>query len=177
MKGGMQQYELTFILGEKATPEEGKSKTESVTKLIKKLGGTVTKEESWGRRELAYEIKRNRSGFYVTLWMDFPGEAINALERELRFDEAIIRFLTTKAYTTAQPGTLYPVAESDKPEKTGGRDRGDKEEKGSAEEMLRRSSTSSKAAEHVEADQDDLPDEERLEKLDEALEELLKDQE
>lgn len=126
MKSVTQQYELTFILGEKVSPEEGQKKAESVKALIEKLGGTNQKEELWGRRELAYIIKRNRSGFYITLWIDFPTNKIPELEQELRFDESVIRFLTTKAYTSAQPGTLYPVAE-EKPEK-GSRDR-DKDEK------------------------------------------------
>jgi small subunit ribosomal protein S6 len=176
MQSTAQQYELTFILGEKTTQEDGVSKTKFVADLIKKLGGSVTKEELWGRRELAYEINRNRTGFYVTLWFDLPGSELKNLERELRFDESFIRFLTTKAYTTAQPGTLYPVAEAEKekPEKRGR----EKEEKSTGEEELRRTSTKTEKTEKVAAPvEDEIPEEERLEKLDEALEELLKDQE
>ena len=176
MNNVTQPYELTFILDEKFNAEDAQVKTDAIKKTITKLGGNVTKEEMWGRRELAYEIKRNRTGFYVTLWIDLPTESIKPIEQELRFDERVIRFLTTKAYTSAQPGTLYPVSEQ---EKTNGTK--EKEENTSGEEMLRRTSAApakpEAKAEKVENMEDELPEDQRLEKLDEALEELLKDQE
>jgi len=179
MKQSTRSYELTFILGEKATQEQGEKKTTAVKALIKKLDGKVSKEELWGRRELAYIIAHNRSGFYVTLWFDLPTGNLKAMEQELRFDEDIIRFLTTQAYTTAQPGTLYPAAEEEA-EKANSRGKKEKakEEKVSGEEELRRSSKAKPAkTEAVENSEDEIPEEERLEKIDEALEELLKDQE
>lgn len=167
-----QSYELTFILDEKAGQEEGVKKTAEITALIEKAGGKVTKEEPWGRRELAYLIKRNRHGYYVTLWLDIPSVALKDLERELLFDTGIIRSLITKAYTEAQPGSLYPVDE-EKEEKNSGA----KEEAVSGEEMLRRSTTPS-SKKDIEEDMEELiPEEERLKKLDETLEELLKDEE
>lgn len=177
MKSTTNQYELTFILGEKATQEDGVAKTTAVKDLIKKFEGSVSKEELWGRRELAYEIKRNRSGFYVTLWFEIPPKNLKAFEQELNFDESVIRFLVTKAYTTAQAGTLYPVVEEEKAERAPRGDRAAKEETVSAEETLRRSSKSEAKKEKTEDTSDDLPEGERLEKLDEALEELLKDDE
>jgi small subunit ribosomal protein S6 len=174
----VQQYELTFILGEKAGAEEGKQKTAQVTASIEKLGGKATKDEQWGRRELAYIIKRNRSGFYVTIWFDLPAQAVKTLEENLRFDEEIIRSLVTKAYTTAQPGSLYPYVEEEKSEKPGRGPRKE-EDKSSAEEMLRRSATVTKKAEKpAEAEaEESITEEERLKKLDETLGELLKDEE
>ena len=172
----LQQYELTFILNEKATQSEGEAKTEQLKKLIVSHGGSVTTEELWGRRELAYPIKKNRSGFYVTLFFDYPLSEVKALNQELNFDEEVIRFLITKAYTTAQPGTLSPVAEEAAAEAARpGRERG--EEKGSAEEMLRRSSGSKPTEKEgaIEEVDDSMPEEERLKQLDETLEEMLKE--
>lgn len=175
MQKELQQYELTFILDEKAAAEQGTAKAAQVKALIEKHGGNVTKEEHWGRRELAYVIKRNRSGFYVTMWFDLPAAELKEMNQDLIFDESLIRFLITKAYTSAQPGSLYPVVEEEK-EKTG---RKDKEETATAEEMLRRSATAkpSKKAAAEDASDEDLPEEERLKKLDDTLEELLKDEE
>ena len=173
-KTSEQQYELTFILGEKVNLEEGKTKTEMVKKFLKTIGGNVTKEELWGRRELAYEIAHNRTGFYVTLWLDLPKDQLKAVDEFLRFDVDIIRSLVTKAYTEAQPGSLYPVVEEEKPERSSNK----KEEAVTGEEMLRRSTSSTKKEKTVvEKDGEDIPDEERLKKLDESLEELLKDEE
>ena len=167
------QYELTFILGEKANVEEGKAKTEELKQYIANNGGTVVKEELWGRRELAYIIKRNRTGFYVTLWFTLPAAELKPLDQELRFDETIIRSLVTKAYTEAQEGSLYPVSEEEeKAEKTPSKD-----DQISAEEMLRRTSGAAPKKGEPEEDVDTIPEEERLKQLDETLEELLKDEE
>lgn len=171
-----QNYELTFILDEKAGQEQGEAKTAELKKYIEAHGGKITKEDLWGRRELAYPIARNRSGFYVTLVFSFPPTEVLALERQLRFDESVIRSLVTKAYTTAQPGTLYPQQEEAAEAAAGKAGRG--EEKASAEEMLRRTSGTTKKGDHVAIieDEDELPEEERLKKLDETLEEMLKEE-
>ena len=175
MKNSIQQYELTIILDEKAAQEQATAKADAIKALIKKLEGTVTKDEFWGRRELAYEIKGNRSGFYVTLWFDAPTSALIPLERELRFDESILRFLTTKAYTEAQPGTLYPVVEEEKERKPRG-DRAEKPaESATGEEAMRRTSSKETKEEAPVEEGPVMAEEERLEKLDVALDELLKD--
>ena len=110
------QYELTFIMGEKVHLEEGKAKSTELQDFITANEGEVTKEELWGRRELAYPIKRNRTGFYVTLWFTSATSLVRKVEEQIRFDESIIRSLITLAYTDAQPGSLYPVVEEEKAE-------------------------------------------------------------
>lgn len=167
-----QSYELTFILDERANPDDAKKKITDIKSSIDKLGGQTTKEEAWGRRELAYPIKRNRSGFYVTLWFDLDPKSVKTLEQQLNFDESVIRSLVIKAYSTAQPGNLYPVTEEEKSDKATAQQ---KEEAASAEEMLRRSSKTTQVSKEEEVDL--IPEEERLKKLDESLEELLKDEE
>jgi len=175
MQTGNQSYEVTFILGEKATPEDAKTKVADLAAFLKQNNGSITKEEHWGRRDLAYEIKRNRSGIYTTIWIDYPSTGIKALEEHMRFDEGIIRSLVTKAYTTAQPGSLYPVVEEEKPERGARTPR--TEDKSSAEEMLRRGAAAKPAKKSEEsAENEDLPEEERLKKLDDSLQELLKDE-
>jgi small subunit ribosomal protein S6 len=170
-----QEYELTFVLDERSDQAEGTAKAEELKSFIAEKGGVIVKEEQWGRRELAYPIKKNRSGFYVTLNFTSPPEfKLGELEQKLNFDENVIRSLVTKAYTSAQPGTLSAAAEEAeaRPAREG------REEKGSAEEMLRRSSgrrdkTDAVVEEDPEADS--LPEEERLKQLDESLEEMLKE--
>lgn len=171
-KENLQKYELTFILGEKATQEQAQAKSDELKKLIEQLGGSIVKEDQWGRRELAYPIKRNRSGFYVTIIFELPARSLKSFTQPLRFDESVIRSLVTKAYTTAQPGTLYPqTEETAKPA-------AEDKEKASAEEMLRRSAApkKEKAAPAAEPAADELPEEERMKKLDETLEEMLKEE-
>jgi small subunit ribosomal protein S6 len=170
-------YEVTFILGEAATATEATAKTKEITALIKKFGGDVSKDEQWGKRDLAYPINRNRTGFYVTLWFTLPSDQVAPLERALRFDESVIRSLVTKAYTTAQPGSLYPVPEEEKPARGSRRGAAPASEAVSAEEELRlhTGDKKSKAAPKEEAPEDELSEEDRLKQLDQAMDELLKD--
>lgn len=105
------QYELTFILGETATAADAKSKVAEIATFLKQHDGAITREEHWGRRELAYVIRRNRSGFYVTVWFTAPAPTLKPLDQHLRLDESILRSLVTKAYTTAEEGSLRPVVE------------------------------------------------------------------
>ena len=172
-----QNYELTYILGETATEEQNTAKVTELKEVIAKMGGAVEKEEIWGRRELAYQIGKSRSGFYTTFWFSLPVDQVNPLERLLRFDESIIRSLVTKAYIHATPGSLYPVVEE---EKTARRPRrGEKEETATAEEELRmhagdkpKKAKATEATEEVE----EISEEDRLKKLDESLDQLLKEE-
>jgi|GEM_PF-1463132 len=176
------QYEATFILGEDATPEQATAKVTSLTETIKGFGGSVSKQELWGKRELAYPIKRNRAGFYVTLWLELPAKSVSDLEKDLRFDESVIRSLVTLAYTTAQPGSLYPVteeeAEKEKPARGSKRGSTETTEPASAEAELRRTSSRSKKADKAEeaTEESSETEEERMEKLDAALGDILKDE-
>ncbi len=173
------QYEVTFILGEETTEDQAKAKVTTITETVTRFGGSVTKQELWGKRELAYTIKRNRIGFYTTLWIDLPAPQVDNLEKELRFDESILRSLVTKAYTSAQPGSLYPVTEeaAEKPAR-GGKRTQEEPEAATAEESLRRTSTrSAKKVEKVtEEEAEEQSEEERLQKLDAALGDILKDE-
>ncbi len=173
MSAPVKNYELTFILGETATPEISTAKTAEITKAIVEFGGTHTKDEQWGRRDLAYPIARNRSGLYVTMWFSLPTDQLKNLDRHLRFDESIIRSLVTIAYTSAQPGSLYPVVEEEKKTR-----RSDREEPATAEEQLRRTTTS-RAAKHedIEVDLEELSEADRLAQLDTQLDNLLKEEE
>lgn len=112
------QYELTFILGETATAADAKKKVAELADFLKQHDGAITREEHWGRRELAYVIRRNRSGFYVTVWFTAPAPTLKPLDQHLRLDESILRSLVTKAYTTAEEGSLRPEVE-EKPARKG----------------------------------------------------------
>lgn len=120
------QYELTFILGETATATDAKAKVTEIATFLKQHDGAITREEHWGRRELAYVIRRNRSGFYVTVWFTAPAPTLKPLDQHLRLDESIIRSLVTKAYTTAEEGNLRPEIE-EKPATRRGKAKADEE--------------------------------------------------
>ncbi len=70
-----------------------------ITKLqdsITQYGGTVKLVDKWGRKRLAYPIKKNKIGYYVIFQFDAPVTAIAQIERIYRLEESIIRFLNLK---------------------------------------------------------------------------------
>ena len=92
----MPYYESVFIARQDISAPQVESITESVTKLIEEQGGTVAKTEYWGLRSLAYRIKKNRKGHYVLLNLDAQADAILEMERQLRLNEDVVRYLTVK---------------------------------------------------------------------------------
>src|SRR5438270_2987931 len=64
--------------------------------IIENEGGKVEKQEYWGLRTLAYRIKKNRKGHYVLLNLNAPSNAIAELERQLKINEDVLRFLTVR---------------------------------------------------------------------------------
>ena len=65
-------------------------------KIINKNSGKVLKTENWGLRNLAYENKNNKKGFYFHIKFEGVGKTIEELEREENIDEMLLRFLTVK---------------------------------------------------------------------------------
>lgn len=92
----MAYYESVFIARQDITASQVEGLTESFSKLIADQGGKVASAESWGLRSLAYRIKKNRKGHYVLLNIDAPGPAIHEMERQMRINEDVLRYLTIK---------------------------------------------------------------------------------
>jgi small subunit ribosomal protein S6 len=64
--------------------------------IVEGEGGKVEKQEYWGLRSLSYRIKKNRKGHYVLLNLNAPGKAVHELERQLKINEDVLRFMTVK---------------------------------------------------------------------------------
>ncbi len=70
-----------------------------ITKLqdaITQYGGTLTLTDKWGRKRLAYPIKKSKIGYYVIFQFDAPVTAISQIERIYRLEESILRFMNLK---------------------------------------------------------------------------------
>ena len=59
-------------------------------------GGKVTNLEHWGQKRLEYEIQRHNNAYYTYMEFEAPGTLIENMEREFRYDERVIRYLTVK---------------------------------------------------------------------------------
>jgi len=87
-------YESVFIARQDVTPAQVEQMAEQFAGIITAQGGKVTKTEHWGLRNLAYKINKNRKGHYVLMNLDAPAKAVHELERNLRINEDILRFMT-----------------------------------------------------------------------------------
>ena len=92
----MPNYETVFIARQDITSVQVEELVESFEKTIVDGGGIVPKKESWGLKTLAYKIKKNRKGHYVMSHIDAPAKAIHEMERQMRINEDVIRYLTMK---------------------------------------------------------------------------------
>jgi small subunit ribosomal protein S6 len=89
-------YEVIFIIDPDAEDAEVMRMTEAVQKIITDQGGSITKTEMMGKRQLAYEISHKRDGIYVLLEVDGSGAEIAELERRMRVNDRILRYMTVR---------------------------------------------------------------------------------
>ena len=92
----MALYESVIIGRQDLTPSQFETIIEKFISVVESLKGKIKKKESWGLRNLAYKINKNRKGHYILLNIDGPPDAIVEYERLMRIDEDIIRFMTVK---------------------------------------------------------------------------------
>ncbi len=90
----MSLYESVIIVRQDASAQQVEALADNFEDTIKKNGGSVKKRENWGLRTLAYKIKKNRKGHYFLFNIDAPSAAIHEMERLMRLNEDIIRYLT-----------------------------------------------------------------------------------
>ena len=92
----MKLYENIFIARQDISTAQVEALVEKFTDTIQKEGGKVVNVEHWGLRTLAYRINKNRKGHYVMLHIEAPGTLVQELERTMRINEDILRYLTTQ---------------------------------------------------------------------------------
>jgi len=92
----MPLYENVFIARQDISGAQAEALADSFTQLIADQGGEVKKRENWGLRNLAYRMNKNRKGHYVLFNIEAPAAAIAELERTMRINEDVIRYLTLR---------------------------------------------------------------------------------
>ncbi len=92
----MTSYELLFVIKPTLTDEEIQAQIDSVKSDIAAFGGEVLAVDAMGMRKLAYEINKNPRGYYVVVYHKSPASSIAEIERKLRYNENVLRFLTIK---------------------------------------------------------------------------------
>ena len=91
----MNKYESVIIINPSVDEEKIKSLSDRFTDLINK-NGKVDKVDNLGKRKLAYEVKKNKDGYYVVFYFTAKPELISELERNYRITDEVIKFITVK---------------------------------------------------------------------------------
>jgi len=89
-------YEHVFLARQDLSQAQVDALAAGATEIVESGKGKVTKTETWGLKNLAYKIDRNRKAHFVLLNIDAPGDVIAELERQSRINEDIIRYLTVR---------------------------------------------------------------------------------
>jgi small subunit ribosomal protein S6 len=89
-------YEVIFIVDPDAAEDDVMKLSEGVQKIITGQGGSITKTEMMGKRQLAYEINHKKDGTYVLLEVEGSGKEIAEVERRMRVNDQILRYMTVR---------------------------------------------------------------------------------
>ena len=89
-------YETVFVARQDLSSAQVEALAANFTDIITQGKGEIAKTELCGLRSLAYSIKKNRKGHYVLFNIEAPSDAIKEMERQMRLNEDILRFLTLK---------------------------------------------------------------------------------
>jgi small subunit ribosomal protein S6 len=92
----MNSYEHTIIIRQDLSENQVKKLLDKYKNIINGNSGKILKTESWGLRNLSYEIKSNKKGLYFHIKLEGDGKTIQELEREENIDQMLLRFLTIK---------------------------------------------------------------------------------
>ncbi len=118
----MNAYETIYIVKPSLSEEEITKVTDKIKTLIEKDGGEVLGTESFGKKRLAYEVRKEKRGIYLILHFKAIPATLLELEQTYRLSESIIKYMTVKI-SEDQIGKMIPVRDekSFSPRARGGR--------------------------------------------------------
>ncbi|HSR53589.1 MAG TPA: 30S ribosomal protein S6, partial [Acidobacteriota bacterium] len=93
----MRRYEVTYVVAPGLTPEEAEQTIDTYKGVAEEFGANVVDVDNWGKRKLAFEVKKHKEGYYVVLYLESEnGDAVAELERRFKVADPVIRFLTVR---------------------------------------------------------------------------------
>ncbi|OGL49319.1 MAG: 30S ribosomal protein S6, partial [Candidatus Schekmanbacteria bacterium RBG_13_48_7] len=104
----MRFYECIFVVHPSVPEEEIDQITQLILDLIKSHDGEVLKTEKWGKRKLAYAVKKERYGYYVFIYFKCLGPVLKQIDRRLNLHEKVIKHMTVNV-DEKSPDELKPV--------------------------------------------------------------------
>nr|WP_294851635.1 30S ribosomal protein S6 [uncultured Sphingomonas sp.] len=125
----MPLYEHIFLARQDLAQAQVDALAENATNIITENGGKVVKTETWGLRNLAYKIAKNRKAHYVMLDVDAPPQALAELERQTGINEDIIRYMTIRV-DELEKGPSVVMRKGERSDRGGRGERGERGERG-----------------------------------------------
>lgn len=119
----MALYEHVFLARQDVSGQQVDGLIEQFKGILEQNGGKVAKIENWGLKTLAYRIRKNRKAHYALLNIDAPAPAVAEMERQMRLNEDVLRFITVRVdeLEEGQSVMLQKRDRDDRPERGGDR--------------------------------------------------------
>ena len=92
----MNKYELALVVNAKIEEDVRAATVEKAKDYVTKAGGSITNVEEWGRKTLAYEIKKQKEGIYILFTFEAKPDFISEFERILRLDEIVLKHIVIR---------------------------------------------------------------------------------
>lgn len=135
----MALYEHVLLARQDISQQQVDALVEQYKGVLEANGGKVGKVENWGLRPLTYRIKKNRKAYYTLVNIDAPAAAVAEMERQMRINEDVLRFLTVRVDEHEEGQSAMLTRRDDRRERDGddrprrregGFDRGDRGDRG-----------------------------------------------
>ena len=111
-------YECVYIARQELTAAQAEQLSKDLTNIVSSNSGEIKRQEYWGLRNLAYKIRKNRKGHYTMFHIEAPAGTIEELERNMRLNEDILRYLTVKIDKLPEGPSVMMTARPDRPRRT-----------------------------------------------------------
>ncbi|MBJ6132149.1 30S ribosomal protein S6 [Ochrobactrum sp. Q0168] len=135
----MALYEHVLLARQDISQQQVDALVEQYKGVLEANGGKVGKVEAWGLRPLTYRINKNRKAYYTLLNIDAPAAAVAEMERQMRINEDVLRFMTIRVEEHEEGQSAMLTRRDDRRERDGddrprrregGFDRGDRGDRG-----------------------------------------------
>ncbi|KQS96616.1 MULTISPECIES: 30S ribosomal protein S6 [unclassified Rhizobium] len=127
----MALYEHVFLARQDISAQQVDALVEQYKGVLEANGGKVGRVENWGLKSLTYRINKNRKAHYVLMDIDAPAPAVHEVERQMRINEDILRYMTIAVEKHEDgPSAMMQKRDRDDRPRRDGDDRGPRREFG-----------------------------------------------
>lgn len=125
----MPLYECVILARQEVSAPQVEALIEEFSNVLSQGGGSVSKKEFWGLRNIAYRVKKNRKAHYVLLNVDAPSPAVKEMERQMSLNEDVLRFLTLRVEELEEGPSAMMQAKNSRDDRPRRDDRGPRDDR------------------------------------------------